>query len=138
MWVIEKRFNDFVTLYQGLSREFRDIDLGPPPKRRFFNRCVRGVARCVHDVTSRVWRSLLFLYRQRDLLVWGLLAKLARSPSQDVDSIRVSVCCIRPKSMYFFCSRTDSEGLLAGFFISAFFPVFNYKTVSALRTIPCN
>ncbi|CAM9483241.1 unnamed protein product [Ectocarpus sp. 12 AP-2014] len=37
-WVIEKRFNDFVTLHQGLSREFRDTDLGPLPKRRFFNR----------------------------------------------------------------------------------------------------
>eukprot|EP00752_Nemacystus_decipiens_P009113 g8137.t1 len=38
VWVIEKRFNDFVTLQQGLSREFRDTDLGPLPKRRFFNR----------------------------------------------------------------------------------------------------
>eukprot|EP00903_Cladosiphon_okamuranus_P021362 g19632.t1 len=37
-WVIEKRFNDFVTLQQGLSREFRDTDVGPLPKRRFFNR----------------------------------------------------------------------------------------------------
>ncbi|CAM9849611.1 unnamed protein product [Pylaiella littoralis] len=38
VWVIEKRFNDFVALQQGLQREFRDTDLGALPKRRFFNR----------------------------------------------------------------------------------------------------
>eukprot|EP00904_Undaria_pinnatifida_P007506 jgi/Undpi1/3886/HiC_scaffold_16.g07254.m1 len=37
-WAIEKRFNDFVALRQGLAREFRDRDVGALPKRRFFNR----------------------------------------------------------------------------------------------------
>lgn len=41
-WVIEKRFNDFVALQQGLAREFRDKDVGALPKRRFFNRWDQG------------------------------------------------------------------------------------------------
>ena len=41
-WGIEKRFNDFVALQQGLAREFRDKDVGALPKRRFFNRWDQG------------------------------------------------------------------------------------------------
>ncbi|CAM9090654.1 unnamed protein product [Scytosiphon promiscuus] len=59
-WIIDKRFNDFVALHQGLSREFRDADLGPMPKRRFFNRFDPDfLEERSHDLQAFLGRALL-------------------------------------------------------------------------------